>query len=190
MTPRNIGVVFGPTLFKSADPLQGLADIPSFNSIVEKLVEHFELLFSHDVPESLQEASMTAGGYEDASRGVAIALYDYDGATEDNDYYLPLIEGEALESVRKEGCKQGGDGRGKGKGGRHRPSLALLLSRLSASPRVLRWPLASRSRAYVFFHQVEQTEDENWLYGYSPRRDEWGYIPSNHVDFHNPMSSA
>lgn len=108
MTPRNIGVVFGPTLFKSADPLQGLADISNFNAIVEKIIQHFELLFSHDMPEALQEASATAAGYEDTSRGTAVALYDYDGAVEGDDYYLPLIEDEVLESVR---IAKGGKGK-------------------------------------------------------------------------------
>jgi hypothetical protein len=151
MSPRNIGVVFGPTLFKSADPLQGLADISNFNAIVEKLVEHFELLFSHDMPDALQEASATAAGYEDTSRGTAVALYDYDGAAEGDDYYLPLIEGEVLESVRV------GRGEGKrrvcredkrdGRGGlrelpsEHSPSTPFLSTPLFACPlfTVTRW---------------------------------------------------
>ena len=46
MTPANLGVVFGPTLLRSADPSREFSDMGHKAKVVELMVEHHPQLFS------------------------------------------------------------------------------------------------------------------------------------------------
>lgn len=45
MTPRNLSVVFGPTLMRDRDPMREIMDMTSKNSVIEYMIQHSRQFF-------------------------------------------------------------------------------------------------------------------------------------------------
>lgn len=114
MTPQNLAVVFGPTVFQSADAVPSMGMMAQYTRLVDVMVASFTTLFGEDAPaELLQRASTRDHSVSDerwVGSAVAIAKFDTSDK-QDEQKVIFFAEGDQFESVSRSMGRAGQDHR-------------------------------------------------------------------------------
>lgn len=109
MTPHNLGVVFGPSLLRSADVSADFLEIGRLGKLVEAMIVHCGLIFAAEEPQpaAMSRSVSVAGSGDVTSRllGTVEAAFDFEGGLDNGEYYLSFSAGDQLESVSGRGVR-------------------------------------------------------------------------------------